>query len=99
MTESIDTTTAGGRLLLHMFGSLAEFERELLRERTIAGPGRSTGPRPPRGGRPTIMTAAKTGTARKLLAEGRTITEIAQILGVARTTIYRHLDAAPGPAS
>lgn len=98
MTESIDTTTAGGRLLLHMFGSLAEFERELLRERTIAGLAAARA-RGRRGGRPTIMTAAKTGTARKLLAEGRTITEIAQLLGVARTTIYRHLDAAPGPAS
>jgi len=41
------------------------------------------------------MTTAKTETARRLLAEGRTITEIAGILGVARTTVYRHLDQAP----
>jgi DNA invertase Pin-like site-specific DNA recombinase len=94
LQEAIDTTTAGGRLLLHVFASLAQFESELLRERTVAGLAAARA-RGRRGGRPTIMTAAKTQTARSLLAEGRTITEIAQILGVARTTVYRHLDQAP----
>jgi DNA invertase Pin-like site-specific DNA recombinase len=54
LTESIDTTTPGGRLIFHMFGALAQFERELVRERTLAGlaAARAQGRN---GGRPTIM--------------------------------------------
>ncbi len=64
LTESIDTTTSGGRLVLHIFGALAELEREPIRERTSAGlvAARSRGRH---GGRPTVMSPDKAGTARQ----------------------------------
>ena len=102
LTESIDTTTAGGRLIFHVFGALAQFERELVRERTLAGltaaraRGRS-------GGRPTVMTADKLAAARRMY-EGRELSgeQIARALGVSRSTLYRALTRAgaihPRPA-
>jgi DNA invertase Pin-like site-specific DNA recombinase len=88
ITESIDTTTAAGRLLFHIMGSLAEFERALVRERTIAGltAARARGRR---GGRKTVMTTAKQSAARELLSAGSSPTEIASVLGVSRATLYR----------
>lgn len=58
LTESIDTSTPGGRLIFHLFGSLAEFERDLIRERTMAGLAAARA-RGRRGGRPTVWTAEK----------------------------------------
>jgi DNA invertase Pin-like site-specific DNA recombinase len=56
LTENIDTTTSGGKLIFHIFGALAEFERNLIRERTTAGlmAARARGRK---GGRPYILTA------------------------------------------
>jgi DNA invertase Pin-like site-specific DNA recombinase len=98
LRETIDTTTPGGRLEFHVFGALAEFERDLIRERTHAGLAAARA-RGRRGGRPTVMTPEKRKAARRLY-DGRqhTIAEIAATLGVRRATIYRSLsDTAVGP--
>ena len=65
VTEAIDTTTSGGRLVFHVFGALAEFERELVRERTLAGLQAAPGPGRA-GGRPALMTKDKTTTAQRM---------------------------------
>ncbi len=91
--ESIDTTTPGGRLVFHVFAALAEFERDLIRERTLAGL-EAAKTRGRRGGRPAAMTAAKLRQAQRMHAENRPISEIATVLGVGRATVYRHLASA-----
>lgn len=91
LTESVDTTTPGGRLIFHMFGALAQFERELVRERTLAGL-TSARARGRNGGRPTIMTADKLAAARRMYAQRELSGEqIARALGVSRSTLYRAL--------
>jgi len=90
LRESIDTTTPGGRLVFHVFGALAEFERELIRERTLAGLAAARA-RGRVGGRPLAMTPAKLRQAKAMRAEGRSVSEIAEVIGVGRATIYRHL--------
>jgi DNA invertase Pin-like site-specific DNA recombinase len=92
LAESIDTTTATGRLVLHLFGALAEFERDLMRERTVAGL-QAAAARGRRGGRRTVMTSAKLAAARAMLADGaHTVTEAAGAIGVSRATLYRALE-------
>ncbi len=96
--ESIDTTSASGRLVFAVFAALAEFERDLLVERTQAGlaAARAQGRT---GGRPPKMTSTKLDAARHLIDdEGATITEAAQAIGVSRATLYRHLASLPRPA-
>jgi DNA invertase Pin-like site-specific DNA recombinase len=89
--DCLDTNSAGGRLVFHIFGALAEFERDLIRERTLAGLAAAKA-RGHVGGRPTVMTAQKLKTARKLLASGDHATDaVAQAIGVGRSTLYRHL--------
>lgn len=89
--ESIDTTTPTGRLTFHVFAALAEFERDLIRERTVAGltAARARGRV---GGRKPSLTPKKVQVARRMYDEGdSTVAEIAKVLGVSRATIYRHL--------
>ena len=90
LTESIDTDTAVGRLLFHLLASLAGFERDLTRERTLAGlaSARAQGRR---GGRPTVMTPEKLAVARQMLAAGTSKAIIARTIGVSRPTLYDHL--------
>lgn len=90
LTESIDTTTSGGRLIFTIFGAIAEFERNLIRERTKIGltAARARGRT---GGRPPVMTSAKIRQAKRMRDNGIHMTEIAEVLGVGRTTLYRHL--------
>lgn len=91
LRENIDTTTAGGRLVFHFFGALAEFERDLIRERTNAGlaAARSRGRV---GGRPPALTTEQVAVAQEMYASGNhTPTAIAKVLGVGRATVYRHL--------
>jgi len=97
LTESIDTTTSGGKLVFHLFGALAEFERELIRERTVAGLAAARA-RGRQGGRPTVMTPDKVATARRMYdSKDYTVEAIAKVLAVSRASIYRHLDPAkPG---
>src|SRR5512146_704454 len=91
LQESIDTTTSGGKLVFHVFGALAEFERDLVRERTQAGllAARARGRR---GGRPRSLDATKLAQARSLHKDpANTIADICATLGISRATFYRHL--------
>jgi DNA invertase Pin-like site-specific DNA recombinase len=90
LQESIDTTTPGGRLSFHVFGALAEFERDLIRDRTLAGLDAAR-LRGRRGGRPTAMTPAKLRQAERMYSDKRPVSEIAAVLGVGRATVYRHI--------
>ena len=96
LTEGMDTTTAGGKLIFSIFGALAEFERSLIRERTVAGLNAARA-RGRVGGRPPVMTPEKVKVARQLYdAQDLTVEEIAKTIGVSRKTVYRHL-ALPTP--
>jgi len=91
LTESIDTTTAGGKLVFQIFGAMAEFERSIIRERTMAGL-EAARARGRKGGRPTVMTPEKIKMARDLYdSKQYTVESIATELGVSRKTVYRHL--------
>lgn len=93
LQESLDTTTPGGRLVFHLFAALAEFERDLTRERTQAGLAAARA-RGRHGGRPSVMTGDRVATARTMYASGDyTVAAIASVLGVSRATVYRHLGA------
>lgn len=94
--ESMDTTTSGGKLIFHVFGALAEFERELIRERTQAEL-RAARARGRNGGRPRKMDARKITMARTLLANpNANVTGICETLHVSRATLYRHLEKSAG---
>ena len=91
---ALDTTTASGKLVFGIFAALAEFERELIVERTKAGllAARARGRR---GGRPYKMTPAKLRLARAAMADpGTNVGDLCRELGVTRQTLYRHV----GPA-
>ena len=90
LTEEIDTSSPGGKLVFHIFGAIAEFERDLIRERTRVGLDAAR-KRGRVGGRPVKMTPAKLEAARKLLQSGTSVREIADSLGVSVPTVYRHL--------
>lgn len=91
LQESIDTSTATGRLVFHVFGALAQFERELLRERTMAGL-EAARARGRRGGRPRVMTPEKAAVARQMLDAGEhSMATIAATIGVGRSTLYAYL--------
>lgn len=89
LRERIDTGTAAGRLHVHMLAALAEFERARLVERTQAGLAAAKA-RGRAGGRPSSMSEARIEHARALLAEGKTPAEVAHMLGISRSTLYRH---------
>ena len=89
---NIDTTTASGRLVFGIFAALAEFERELIRERTMAGL-TSARARGRSGGRPLTMTAAKLRLAQAGMARRDTkVSELCKELGVTRQTLYRFVN-------
>jgi DNA invertase Pin-like site-specific DNA recombinase len=91
LTEAIDTTTAGGKLVFQIFGALAEFERQVIRERTVAGLAAARA-RGKKGGRPPALAAKDLAAARALLRDpGITVEEVARRLQVAPATLYRHL--------
>lgn len=99
LTEALDTTTAQGRLVFHMFGALAEFERSLIRERTQAGllaakrAGRT-------GGRPPKLTDEDIEAARAMLSNPDIgVASVANRLGVSLATLYRYIPAARASAS
>lgn len=93
LTEGIDTTSAGGKLVFHIFGALAEFEREMIRERTVAGLKAAKG-RGVKLGRPSALTDQQIKMAKGLKAAGElSSSEIAKQLGVGRATLYRALSA------
>ena len=91
LTEQIDTTTSGGKLIFHIFGALAEFERELIRERTQAGLAAARA-RGRKGGRPKLLDKRKVAMAQALYDSGEhSIKDICQTLGVSRATLYRYI--------
>src|SRR6266849_6453871 len=95
ITENIDTTTSGGKLIFHIFGALAEFERDIIRERTKAGllAARARGRV---GGRPkarTLDTSKKVAIAQALYNDKtNSIDDICKTLNISRATLYRYID-------
>jgi DNA invertase Pin-like site-specific DNA recombinase len=94
LTENLDTTTAGGRLIFHMFGAVAQFERDIIRERTLAGL-QAAAIRGRKSGRPKAMDGAKMEAARRLLDSGMPVKNVAATLDVGITTLYRYRVAGP----
>jgi len=94
LQENIDTASIGGRLVFHLFGALAEFERNLIRERTQAGliAARARGRK---GGRKMRLDPVKREVALKLYHERKhTVEEIYRMMGVGRSTLYNYLTQA-----
>lgn len=91
LTEQIDTTTAGGKLIFHIMGALAEFERNLIRERTNAGLSAARA-RGRQGGRPRKLKNGRAALVQKMYAD-RTheIDDICETLKISRSTFYRYL--------
>ncbi|MGE5763311.1 MAG: recombinase family protein [Mycobacterium leprae] len=93
LQEQIDTTTSGGKLIFHVFGALAEFERDLIRERTHAGLAAARA-RGRKGGHPRALDERKAAIAQALYDDKRhTIADICRTLRVSRATLYRYLKA------
>jgi len=101
LTESIDTTTAGGRLIFHIFGALGQFERDLIQERTQASLAAAAA-RGRKGGRkPTVtedkptVTEDKLRRAREHITKGLNVREAALRVKVGKTALYQALRSAP----
>lgn len=92
LTESLDTSNPGGKLVFSIFGAIAEFERSLIVERTQAGLAAAKS-RGRTGGRPRKMTEEKVRAARQLLDQDHSATEVAAMLGVSVPTLFRHCPA------
>src|SRR3989440_2728228 len=93
ITENIDTTTSGGKLIFHIFGALAEFERDLIRERTQAGliAARARGRK---GGQPKALTPKQAAIAQQLYDDKtNSISDICKTLNISRATLYRYIKA------
>jgi DNA invertase Pin-like site-specific DNA recombinase len=90
LTENIDTTTSGGKLVFHIFGALAEFERNLIKERTQAGlvAARARGRK---GGRPKVLNGRQLGIAQDLYERRYPIMEICKTLKISKATLYRSI--------
>jgi DNA invertase Pin-like site-specific DNA recombinase len=93
LTEQIDTTTSGGMLVFNIFGSLAQFERDLIREHTNAGL-KAARERGSHGGRRPVITPDKLRKARDHIAAGLTVREAATRLKVRKTALYTALEGA-----
>ncbi len=90
LQENLDTTTSGGKLIFHLFASLAEFERDLIRERTNAGLSAARA-RGRRGGRPKGVDAKKKKAVLALKKDReRSVKEICEIVGISRNTYYKY---------
>ncbi|MDP9438524.1 MAG: recombinase family protein [Actinomycetota bacterium] len=92
LMESLDTTTPGGKLMFHVFASIAEFERDVIRERTFAGL-EAARARGRKGGRKPAMDERKVALASRLMRDRDTpISEVCEAVGVSRATLYRYLE-------
>jgi DNA invertase Pin-like site-specific DNA recombinase len=92
LTGGIDTTNSTGRLVFGIFATLAEFERDLIRERTMAGLAAARA-RGRTGGRPRLMTRAKLRTAMTMMADRSNVAgDVAEQLGVSISTLYAYVD-------
>jgi DNA invertase Pin-like site-specific DNA recombinase len=91
LQESIDTTSSGGQLIFHMFGALAEFERNLIRDRTHAGLSAARA-RGRMGGRRKALDAKKRAhTADLYKSRKHTVNEICSLMGISRATLYAYV--------
>lgn len=94
--ESLDTTSSAGKLIFHLFGALAEFERNLIRERTQAGL-QAARVRGRKGGRPKALDTEKRALAIQLYQEKtRTVKQICQLMGISKPTLYKYIEATSG---
>lgn len=99
LQEAIDTTSSSGKLIFHMFGALAEFERNLTRERTLAGL-QAARARGRKGGRPKALNKDKQDLAVKLYDEKKhTVEQICQLMGISKPTLYKYIAASRKPFS
>ena len=90
--ESIDTGSSGGKLIFHVFGALAEFERDMIRERTLAGI-EAARKRGKIGGRPKKMDKKKIALARTMQNDpSNSVGDICEILNISKSTLYRYLE-------
>ena len=97
MTGGIDTTSATGRLVFGIFATLAEFERDLIHERPMAGLAAARA-RGRTGGRPRLMTRAKLRTAMAMMADrSNAASDVAEQLGVSTSTLYAYVDGKGRP--
>lgn len=97
LTGDIDTTTATGRLVFGIFATLAEFERDLIHERTMAGLAAARA-RGRAGGRPRVMTKQKLKAAMALMADrDNAARDVAAQLGISVSTLYAYVDAKGQP--
>ena len=86
LSEMIDTTTATGELVFHLFASLAQYERALVRERVVTGL-EAARRRGRRGGRPRRLDAERVAAAKAMLAEGKSLSAVARVTGMPRSTL------------
>jgi DNA invertase Pin-like site-specific DNA recombinase len=94
LQESIDTTSSVGKFQFHVFSALAEFERNLIRDRTMAGL-RAARARGRRGGRKHVLTPEQVNMAARLIKSKEVpVSEICKILKVSRPTLYRYVSPA-----
>ncbi|OYQ37818.1 hypothetical protein CHU95_00465 [Niveispirillum lacus] len=91
LTEAIDTTTPGGRLIFHIVGALGQFERDLIRERTRAGLDSAIA-RGRRGGREPVVNDDKLRRAKTFFAQGLTVRDAAARVKVGKTALYAAMD-------
>jgi DNA invertase Pin-like site-specific DNA recombinase len=92
LQEAIDTTTSGGKLVFHIFGALAEFERNLIRERTKAGL-QAARARGRKGGRPKALDEKKQALLYELYDEKKySVKQICAMVGVSKSTLYSYLN-------
>jgi DNA invertase Pin-like site-specific DNA recombinase len=90
-SDGIDSNTAAGRMMIGVLGSLAEYERELVRERTALQRAMSRAKGTKFGRRKKVADPSHITTARRMRDDGHTVREIAKYLGVSRATLYRYL--------
>ncbi|KDR96820.1 Site-specific DNA recombinase [Peptoclostridium litorale DSM 5388] len=92
LKESLDTTSSTGKLMFHIFASLAEFERDIIRERTLAGLS-SARARGRVGGRPPVMDTNKIAMAKSMMADKSiSVKDICKALSVSKSTLYKYLN-------
>jgi DNA invertase Pin-like site-specific DNA recombinase len=95
LCESLDLSNGYGRFVLQVLGSVAELERQLIKDRTVAGLAAAR-KRGRIGGRPRALSPFQTGRAIQLATEGMLVSEIADLLGCHRSTIYRIIKTSIG---